>query len=375
MSLESVTKCSEKVWAQISREALTHNVRRIKTILGPMVSLLAVVKADAYGLGLDGVAKILWQAGANHFGVTDVQEGITLRKILPHASILILGPSFADNAEEILEARLTPMVSSLDLLRKFNEAASLKNKRLSVHLMIDTGMGRIGLWYEKGEPFFKDLLRMEAIDIEGVASHFASSDGQDLDFAKLQLSRFLDFLFRLKVMGLEIPFRHMANSGALLRLPESFFNMARIGILLYGVYPSPWIGRDDFRSVLSWKARIAFVKEVEPGRTVSYGTTFVVSRKTKIATLPVGYHHGYDRRLSNLGEVLVGGRRVPVVGRVTMDQIMVDLGPDSQAKVDDEVVLIGTQGQEEITLEEMAEKIDTIPYEIMCGLNVKKFYV
>ncbi len=375
MSLESLTSTSEKVWIEISRSALTHNVKRIRSILGPMVALLSVVKADAYGLGLENISKILWQAGANSFGVTDVKEGLLLRKILPEASILILGPSFSDNMEDILEYKLVPMISSLDLLRRLNEVAHSKQKKAQVHLMIDTGMGRIGLWYEKGDDFFKELLKLEAIEIQGVASHFASSDGQDLEFSKLQLQRFLEFLFKLKVMGFEIPIQHMANSAALMRLPESFFNMSRIGILMYGVYPSPWTPKDDFKAVFTWKTRVAFIKEIEEGRTVSYGSTFVAKNKTKIATLPVGYSHGYDRRLSNGGEVLIGGRRCPVVGRVTMDQIMVDLGLESSVKVDDEVVLIGSQGQERITLEEMAQKIDTVPYEIMCGLKVKKLYI
>jgi len=375
MSIESSAKITEKVWVEISRDAITQNVKNIRRIIGSGVSLLAVVKADGYGLGLQEISRVLWESGVDAFGVSNIQEGIDLRRNFPKVPIIILGPSFLDNVEEVLEWDLIPIVSSLELFRKLNEVASLKGKRAKVHLMVDTGMGRIGVWYEKGEEFFKELLRMESVKIEGIASHFSSSDKQDLDFSKMQLGRFQDFLFRWNVMGFESPLRHIANSGAMMRLPESFFDMVRIGILLYGISPSRWVPRNEFQAAISWKTRIAFIKEVEPGRTISYESSFVVGKKTKIATLPVGYAHGYDRSLSNIGEVLIRGRRSPVVGKVTMDQIMVDLGPESQAKVGDEAVLIGSQGQEEVTLEEMAQKADTIPYELMCRLNVKKIYV
>ena len=375
MSIESSAKITEKVWVEISRDAITQNVKNIRRIIGSGVSLLAVVKADGYGLGLQEISRVLWESGVDAFGVSNIQEGIDLRRNFPKVPIIILGPSFLDNVEEVLEWDLIPIVSSLELFRKLNEVASLKGKRAKVHLMVDTGMGRIGVWYEKGEEFFKELLRMESVKIEGIASHFSSSDKQDLDFSKMQLGRFQDFLFRWNVMGFESPLRHIANSGAMMRLPESFFDMVRIGILLYGISPSRWVPRNEFQAAISWKTRIAFIKEVEPGRTISYESSFVVGKKTKIATLPVGYAHGYDRSLSNIGEVLIRGRRSPVVGKVTMDQIMVDLGPESQAKVGDEAVLIGAQGQEEVTLEEMAQKADTIPYELMCRLNVKKIYV
>jgi alanine racemase len=375
MSIESSAKITEKVWIEISRDAITQNVKNIRRIVGSGVSLLAVVKADGYGLGLQEISRVLWESGVDAFGVSNLQEGIDLRRNFPKVPIIILGPSFLDNVEEVLEWDLIPIVSSLELFRKLNETASLKGKRAKVHLMVDTGMGRIGVWYEKGEEFFKELLRMESVKIEGIASHFSSSDKQDLDFSKKQLGRFQDFLFRWNVMGFESPLRHIANSGAMMRLPESFFDMVRIGILLYGISPSHWVPRNEFQAAISWKTRIAFIKEVEPGRTISYESTFVVARKTKIATLPVGYAHGYDRSLSNIGEVLIRGRRSPVVGKVTMDQIMVDLGPESQAKVGDEAVLIGVQGQEEVTMEEMAQKASTIPYELMCRLKVKKIYI
>lgn len=375
MSIESVAKGTEKVWVEVSREALTHNVHCVRKIIGPNVSLLAVVKADAYGMGLKDISRILWEAGADFFGVANIQEGIALRNYFPKVPILILGPSFIDNIEDILDQDLQPIVSSLELLRKLNEAALLRGKRAKVHLMMDTGMGRIGLWYEKGEEFFKRLQEMKSLEICGVASHFASADSKNLDFAYLQLSRFQEFLFKLKVMGIEIPYQHIANSSAVIRIPESVLNMVRVGLILHGIAPSPWVPRDGFRPAISWKTKVAFIKEVEPGRTISYGGTFVATNKTKIATLPVGYSHGYDRTLSNRGEVLVGGLRCPVVGRVTMDQIMVDLGPDSSVKVDDEAVLVGVQGEQEITFEEMAEKSDTIPYELMCHLKVRKIYV
>lgn len=375
MSIESSAKITENVWIEVRRDAVTHNVRLIRKIVGPGVSLLAVVKADGYGLGLLEISRILWESGVDAFGVSNVQEGILLRQHFPKVPILVLGPSFLDNVEEILEWDLVPIVSSLELFRKLNEVASMRGKQVKAHLMVDTGMGRIGLWYEKGEEFFKELLRLESVKIEGVASHFASSDKQDLDFSKTQLGRFRDFLFRWNVMGFEVPVRHIANSGAMMRLPESFFDMVRIGLLLYGISPSPWVEKSEFRSAITWKTRIAFIKEVEPGRTISYESSFIADRKTKIATLPVGYAHGYDRGLSNRGEVLIRGRRCPVLGKVTMDQIMVDLGPESQDRVNDEVILVGIQGQEELTLEEMARNAQTIPYELMCRLKVKKVYI
>lgn len=375
MAIKSVRKIEDKVWLEIRQDAITHNVKALRQCLGSDVALLAVVKADGYGLGILEVSRILWESGVDFFGVSNIQEGIQLRSYLPKVPILVLGPSFLDNIEQVLDWDLIPMVSSLELLKKLNTEAMMRGKKAKVHLMIDTGMGRIGLWYEKGEPFFKELLKLEALEIQGVASHFASADQKNLEFSKLQLHRFQEFFFKLNVMGLQVPICHMANSSAVLRLPQSHLNMVRVGLMLYGVPPSPWVPRSHFRSALTWKTRIAFIKEVEPGRTISYDSTFVAHRRTKIATLPVGYAHGFDRGLSNCGEVLIRGLRFPVVGRVTMDQVMVDLGPRSEAKVGSEVVLVGSQGEEEITFGEMAEKAGTIPYEIMCRLNLRKVYV
>lgn len=375
MSTESSVKTSEKVWLEIHRDALKFNARRIRQIIGADVFLLAMVKADAYGLGLLEISRELRDCGVSGFGVSNIEEGVLLRKQFSTVPILITGPSFLDNIEGILQSNLIPFVASLDLLRKLNEVALLKSKKAKVHLMIDTGMGRLGIWHEKGEDFFKELLKLKNIELEGVASHLATADSKEEEFVHVQLKRFQDFLFKLKVMGCEIPLKHIANSSAILKFPDSFFNMVRVGLLFYGIYPSEHVPKDQFKPVLSWKTRIAFIKEVEPGRTVSYGATFVADQKTRIATLPVGYFHGYPRSLSNRGEVLVNGERCRVVGRVTMDQIMVDLGPESQAKVDEEVILAGAQGDQSITFEEMAEKAGTIPYEILTRLKVKKVWV
>ncbi|MBI1882975.1 MAG: alanine racemase [Chlamydiae bacterium] len=374
MPLKTLIQKKEKVWLEIDGKMIGYNVSWIRQWVGSQVSLLGVVKADAYGLGVLEISKVLLENGAHPLGVTNVQEGIYVKKHFPQASVVILGPSFLDHVEEILEWDLVPMASSLEFLKRLNEVALVQGKSAKVHLMMDTGMGRIGLWYEKGEEFFKALTAFKAITIEGVASHFASSDEENLDFSKLQLKRFQEFLFQLKVMGFEVGLRHMANSAALLRMPDSFLNMVRPGILLYGIYPSSFCPRKELKTALSWKTRIAFIKEVERGRTVSYGSTFVASSKTKIATLPVGYCHGYDRQLSNQGEVLIDGRRCRVVGRVTMDQIMVDLGFHSPAKVGDEAVLVGKQGDEEVTFEELAERAQTIPHELLSRLKVQKYY-
>lgn len=376
MKVEPISQCqrTNNAWLEIDRGALVHNACTIRKMIGPGVFLLAVVKSDAYGMGLAEISSILNECGADGFGVSDVAEGSRLRELFPDARIVILGPSFLDNVEEILDKHLEPIASSMDFLRRLNDAASIRGVQADVHLMIDTGMGRIGVWHEKGEGFFRQLRECRSVSIKGVASHFAALGSRDLTFSRTQLERFNVFLTKLSDLGFQIPRAHMASSAALLRLPESRLNMVRIGILFYGIYPAPGPHRLALRPAVSWKTRIAFIKEVEPGRTISYGATYVADRRTRIATLPVGYAHGYDRSLSKKGEVLIGSRRCPVAGVVTMDQMMVDLGPASSAKVDDEAVLIGVQGAQEISLNEVAKKAGTIPYELLCRIRVSKRY-
>ncbi|MDP3979780.1 MAG: alanine racemase [Chlamydiota bacterium] len=373
MNQEICTKL-DKNRVEISTVALKRNAGLIQKRLHSGVQMMGVIKSDAYGLGLCQVGLSLYEAGVRSFGVGNLDEAIRLNAVLRNVCIYILGPSFLDGVQEIVEGGFIPLVSSFELFEKLNTVAAKMKVVAKVHLYIDTGMGRIELWYEKGKEFLDKLSKLEHICIEGVASHFSCIDDDHLDFSLQQIQCFEDFLSKIKQMRKDTRIVHMANSGAFLRMPESQYTMVRIGLLLYGIYPWNNAPKIPVTPVLSWKTRLAFIKIVEKGRTISYGRTFVAQHKTKIGTVPIGYYHGYSRKLSNMSEVLVGGRRVPVVGTITMDQMMIDLGMDSMDEVGDEVVLIGAQGENIISVEEMAHKIGTVPYEILCNIKGARIY-
>lgn len=359
-----------KTWAEIDLAAVRENIAKIRERLGRGVGLLAVVKADAYGHGMAQIARAALQAGASWLGVSNIYEAMKLRRSHPGARILILSAGMAGHAGAIVRHRVTPVVCSTEMLEALARAAAKARRTVDVHVVVDTGMGRIGIWHEGAFDFIRRARRTPGVRVEGLSSHFACSADRDLSFTKLQLDRFRRLIAACARARIRFPLKHIANSGAFLGLPSSYLNLARIGVMLYGVYPSREVIKSiPLRAALTLKTEICFLKRVPPGRSISYCRSYTTYRDTRVATIPIGYGDGYCRLLSNRGEVLVRGQRAPVVGNITMDQTMIDVGHIPGAQVGDEVVVIGRQGGNEITVNEVADLTGTIPYDVMCAMG------
>jgi alanine racemase len=357
--------------AEVDLQALRFNYESIRKHLGPGVKIMGIVKANGYGHGILEVARALARFGCDYLGVGFLEEGIELRKGGITLPVLVLGGVLGSQIGEFLEHDLEITVSSPSVAELVDaEAGKNGPRKARVHLKIDTGMERIGVRAEHAVPFVEHTCRYSHLDVAGLYSHFATSDERDKTFARRQLERFNDVLRTLERLHIEIPLKHIANSGAIIDLPESYFNLVRPGIMLYGYYPSRETSeRIPIRPVLSLKSGIVYLKEVPANTSISYGRAYLTSSPTRIATVPVGYGDGYTRRLTNRTDVLIGGARFPVVGTICMDQIMVDVGAGSAVATGDEVVLVGKQGSEEITMWDLAEKTGTIPYELLTGLS------
>ncbi len=360
-----------KTWVEIDLEALRHNVSAIRNKLQPRTKILAVVKANAYGHDSSLVAPVLDRSGVDAFGVATPWEGKALKKLGIKKPILLLVQALPQEAEKVVEAGLEASVCTLDLAEALSRAASrlarsLKRPSLTanVHIKVDTGMGRLGIFPQDVLPFMEKVSRLPHLRIKGIFSHFPLSY-PDKQFSLDQIKMFNRTLTDLEGRGLGGFCRHMANSTSLLSFPESHLDMVRPGLILYGLYPHPAHQRHiSLKPVLTLKTRVDYLKRVPAGTGISYGHTFRTKKPTLIATLPVGYGDGYLRRLGNQAEVLLHGKRVPVVGVVCMDACMVDAGKIKNARIGDEVVLIGRQGKDIITVEEIAKKLNTINYEV-----------
>ncbi len=357
-------------WTQINLDSLAWNHRLITSRISPKAQLLAVVKANAYGHGMIPVARHLFELGVRWFGVANVQEGRHLREVLPQASILVLGCILTDDVPVLFEHDLVPTVSSLDFAAELNARAERRNMRKAVHLKVDTGMGRLGISTGSLEEFLSQISFFDHIRVEGLMSHFSSSAEDDLAISPAPSRLYENTVRRAEAAGLPLQWVHLANSSGIFRLPQSHYNLVRCGLFLYGLYPEAGY-RFNFglKPVLEWKAKVGHVKEFQAGQTISYGRTHAVTRATRIAVIPVGYADGYNRRLSNRGRVLIRGEFAPVVGRVTMDHIMVDVGHIAGVCGGDEAVLIGRQGQPVIRAEDMAQWLETISYEVVCAIG------
>jgi alanine racemase len=369
--------CSHMTKAEVDLGALAYNYRQLRQLVPLSVKFLAVVKADAYGHGAIPVSKKLEELNTDFLGVATVQEGVELRNGGIKKPILVLSGIYHEEVEEVLDYQLTPIVYRLEIAEALSAAANTRGKNIPVHIKVDTGMGRIGVLFEEAPAFVNRVRRLENLEIEGIASHLSTADEGNSSFAAEQLKRFFRTIEEIKKLGIDPPFCHIANSAALVNLPAAHFTMVRPGIMLYGSYPSPSLkDKVSLRQVMSWKSRIADLKKVPAGWPISYGRAFVTQRPSLIAAIPVGYADGYNRLLSNRGEVMIKGRRTPVVGRVCMDWTMVDVTDIPGAEVGDEVVLIGSQLGHEITPEEMGRWIGTISYEILCavGKRVQRIY-
>jgi alanine racemase len=357
------------VWVEVDLDALRHNVEAARRDLGAGVRLLFVVKADAYGHGAREVCRFAQHLAVDMFGVATLHEGIELREAGVRAPILILSPALPSEVEGIVRYDFRSSAATPEFARRLSRVAAALGRESIVHIEVDTGMGRGGVRYEDAVKFILETAGLPAISIEGVYTHFPSSDSEDLSFAREQLERFDRVVARLEERGFRPLLLHASNSAAILNLPQASFEMVRPGLLLYGHLPAHPSRTIDLEPVMSFKSRLVQIKDVPAGEGLSYGRTFVTRRPSRIGVVPVGYGHGYPFASSNRGVVLVGGRRVPVVGRVTMDITLVDLTELPSVSLGDEVVMLGSQGEERLALAEVAQRADTIGYEFLCSIG------
>lgn len=367
-------------WLEISPANLQYNCETVKKIVGDQVKVCAVVKANGYGHGVIETSKACLAAGAEFLAVAMLTEAMELREAGFTCPILILGWTPEEGYEQAIQQQIRLAVFDAEEAARLNAKALAMGKKALVHLKLDTGMSRIGFQAdETGLATAEDILNMEGITVEGIFSHFSKADEADKTFARNQLAIFKQFCARLEERtGVRIPIRHMAASAGIIDLPEGHLDMVRPGIMLYGFQPSAEMHNTaDLKPALVWKARVGRVQLLPAGRLIGYNGTFELKQDTLVATVPVGYADGYNRLLSNYGYVLCQGKKLPIIGKVCMDQFMVDASQVPQLQVGDEVTLLGTDGDVSITVTEMAAMLKTIEHEIVCGIapRVPKFYV
>jgi len=363
---------------EIDLKAIRYNLSQIKKLINSDTAILAPVKANGYGHGILQVSEVLVGSGIDYLGVSTVDEAVLLRENgFKKTPILMLGSILAQAACHIVEYNITQAVGDAQLALAINKCARKQGKRAKVHIKIDTGMGRIGVWHEDAMRLVLAVCNMKNLKIEGIFSHFSSSDENSV-LTHTQIQVFLSLIEAIEKSGIHIRYKHMANSMAVIDYNNSHMNLIRPGLILYGLWPKPSQSKVkiNLRPALSLKSRIVFLKDVPPGRAISYGGTHTTKKHTTIATIPIGYGDGLSRRLSSKGHVVIRGQRAPMIGRVCMDQIMVDAGNVKGVKKGDTVTLIGRQGNESISVEEIAGLCDTIPYEVVCWLDkrVPRFY-
>lgn len=355
--------------AEINLGAIAFNLQGIRRQVAP-AGIMAVVKADAYGHGALQVSRVALEEGASYLAVAVIDEAIALRKAGIEAPLLVFGGFSHEDARLFVDWELDATVFDRQGLALISQAARKRNRPVRVHVKADTGMGRLGVDFREAVPFIEMVRNTEGVELTGLYTHFATSDALDKSYANLQLLRYKSLIDELASKGIRIPLKHTANSGAILDMPGSWFDLVRPGIMMYGHYPSAeTTGSVEIHPAMSFKTAVIQVKQIERGQSVSYGRTLIADRPMTIATLPVGYADGYNRLLSNRGEVLIRGRRFPVAGRVCMDLIMAAAGAGDEIRAGDEVVLFGRQGDEEISVASICELLGTIPYEVTCWVS------
>ncbi|RMF91912.1 MAG: alanine racemase [Nitrospinota bacterium] len=357
-------------WIEVSLEAIAHNIQRIREHLAPSVHIMAVVKANGYGHGSVAVAQTALQAGASFLGVASVGEAVELRAAGISAPILLLGGVFAPDIPLILEQQLTPTLFDTQMPHLLSQQAQRAGKRVPVHIKVDTGMHRLGLPPAEVVPYLTTLHTLPGLQVEGIFTHFAMADARDPSYTKRQIALFQVVLDRLRSRELLPPLVHACNSAGIAWYPEAHYNLVRLGIAMYGLQPStekPY--PIPLRPALSLKTRITHLQRLPPGSRISYGGTYTTRRETVVATLAIGYADGVRRGPHPFPAVLVCGTRAPVIGRVCMDQMMIDVTDIPGVGVGEEVVLIGQQGKERISAEEVAAQVGTINYEIVTSLS------
>lgn len=374
-----------RTWAEVHLDALADNINQIKSMLSPGTRFMAVVKADAYGHGVHEVSRTLAQNGVDYFGVAFLDEARQLRRNKITLPIQILGYTPVEQAMEIADLDLEPTVLNFSMAKAFSNAAQKRNKTCKIHVKVDTGMSRVGYAYgddpetnRKTVDDIIDLARIPNIIIEGLFTHFACADALGSEMTAKQFERYTDLVGRLEARGLNIPIKHVCNSAAAMRFPNMHLDMARIGIAMYGLYPSGEMTHFmKLRPAMELKTNVTQIKTVPADSCVSYGATYKTTESTVIGTIPIGYADGYSRVLSGKAQVIAGGKRVPIIGTICMDQCMINLTGVNNINVEDEIVMFGKQGDTQVSIEEVASWIGTINYELVCviGKRVPRVYM
>jgi alanine racemase len=366
-------------WAEVDLDAIAHNARQLKQHIGHGTALMAVVKANAYGHGAVPVARAALRCGATHLAVSRVEEGVQLRAGGITAPILVLGYAVPAQAADIVRHHLTPTVNAVELAQALSAAVAKQGARpLAVHLKVDTGLGRFGVLPEEMLHFARAVVDLPGILLEGFYTHFCSADEADPSHTYSQFELYQRLAEQLEEAGIAIDVHHVANSAATLRFPQMHLDLVRCGIALYGLRPSPDVKMViPLRRAMTLKSRVARVRTLPAGSGISYGRTYVTPTAMPVALVPVGYGDGYHRVLSNKGAVLIRGKRAPILGRVCMDQFVVDVSGIPDVQHDDEVVILGRQGEEEISADEIATWAGTINYEVVTSIlsRVSRLYL
>lgn len=380
-------KFSKRTWAQVDLNAIRYNFNSIKEKISEGTKVLCVLKADAYGHGAEFLVKEYERLGADYYGVSNLDEALQLRKAGAKKPILIFGYTPPEMAETLSKENVSQALFSLEYAKELYNSCKEKNVKVKVHLKIDTGMSRIGFFCQNDEDINKSIKEIEKIkkdmpllDIEGMFTHFSVSDDvtNNRNYTIYQFNNFKKVISGLEKSGIKVPLKHCCNSGGIISFPEMQLDMVRAGIILYGLYPSKETeGKIDLKPAMELKAVVSQVKEIPENTSLSYGRTFVSGDKMKIASVTIGYADGYSLKFSNNAELLVKGKRAKIVGRVCMDQLMIDVTNIEGVKSGDEVTVFGCDGTEKISVDEMAEKIGTINYEIVCliGKRVPRIYI
>ncbi len=355
-------------WAEIDLDNLIKNYKLIRKVVKDK-KIISVVKADAYGHGAVEVSKVLEELNTDYLAVATLEEGIELRVNGISKPILIFGYIFPKQVNYLLDFSLTPTIFSLDIAKELDNLCQMRNEKTNVHIKIDTGMGRVGVNWDESLEFIKEINKLKNLKIEGLYAHFSSADEKDKSFTRIQFERFEKIINKLEKEGIEIPLKHHGNSATVIDLPEYILDGVRCGIMLYGLKPSDEVKNIKLNPVMSIKAKIIFLKKVKKDTPISYGRTFYTKKESLIGTIPVGYADGYPRLLSNRGYVVYKDKRVKIVGRVTMDQFMIDLTKFKDARVGDDVIIIGKDVKESVSADELAKKCKTINYEIVTRIG------
>ncbi|MBU3013156.1 alanine racemase [Poseidonibacter lekithochrous] len=372
-------KLSRPVWAEINLDNLAHNMREVRRVTNKNAKVTAVIKADGYGHGALSIGSVLLENGADRFAVATLSEAIQLRKGFPNTEIMVLGYTPNELALDIINNNIIQTIYTKEQAQEYSKVALTLNKRVKIHIKLDTGMSRLGMVFsDETIESILDMSKLDGLFIEGIFTHFAVADEIDKTFTFKQVEKFNHIVSKLEARGLNIPIKHVSNSAGIIDLPEFNFDMVRAGIMLYGLYPSEHVSKSavKLREVMCLKAKVSQVKDLDANCGVSYGLKYKNAKKSQIATLPIGYADGYTRMLSGKAKVMIRGIKTPIIGSICMDQCIIDV-TNFDTKVGDEVVLFGGNDINGITIDSVAQSLNTINYEIVCMVDkrVPRVYI